>query len=51
MERAPRPETARAASLAGKPLEIRAGRYCDIGLLSPDPTPKPERLDANREAP
>jgi hypothetical protein len=51
MERAPGPETARAASLAGKPLEIRAGRYRDIGLLSPDPTPEPERLDANREAP
>ena len=50
-ERAPGLETVRAASLASKPLEIRAERNRNIGLLSPDPTPEPERPDADGEAP
>jgi hypothetical protein len=51
IEGAPEAETARAASLAGKPLEIRAGRQQEIGLLSPDPTPEPELPSVGGEAP
>lgn len=51
IERAPEPDTARAASLAGKPLEIRAERHQVIGLHTPDPTPEPERPDRDGEAP
>jgi hypothetical protein len=42
IERAPRLETTRVASLASKLLEICAGQYCNIGLLSPNLTPKLE---------
>ena len=50
-ERAPGLETVRAASLASKPLEIRAERNRNIGLLSPNLTLEPKQLDADREAP
>jgi hypothetical protein len=49
-ERAPEVEPARSISLAGKSIEIRAGRQ-EIGLLTPNPTPEPEQLGADREAP
>jgi hypothetical protein len=39
------------ASLASKLLEIHAGQQQEIGLLSPNLTPKLEQLSVGREAP
>jgi hypothetical protein len=49
-KRAPKVEPARSTSLASKSMEIRAGRR-EIGLLTPNPTPEPEQLGADGEAP